>query len=222
MKKLITAVLITSMAIAFNGCSIVKAETLFQGAFKAEAADTQEVDAVDKSLEIPQEAQEMFRSCAQLVSYLAVSTYDVDMQNLSAEDFWLIMSLVTYAEDPDSVGEFGTIDLKYEAVRDIAEAFFSEVLLSSDMPAPKGIYSASYVSAEQLYELQPVSVSDINPELVALEQTDNVGHRFLMKIKLLDKQERIKKKEWNVSIETWEDDAEHFFPYKFIKAWHVG
>ena len=220
MKKVVIAVLITSLVAICSGCSSIKSEASVKDALPVKSAAI-EADVPAEIVDIPQEAQAMFRSCAQLISYLAVSTYEIDMQNLSAEDFWLIMSLVTYAENPDSVGEFGTIDLDYATVSDIADTFFSEMLLSSSMPAPKGIYSAAYVSAEALYELQPVSISDIEPELVAVEQTDASGQRFLMRIRLLDNQNRIKKKEWHVSLEAWADGKEHFFPYKFIKAWYV-
>lgn len=230
MKKLTIVLVIVCMTIPMNGCKISKSKASAQGALRvgsSQIADSSEnglskaASKDDKIVAIPQDMQEMFRSCAQLVSYLAVSTYDVDIQNLSVEDFWLIMSLVTYAEKPELVGEFGTIDMEYEDVCDIAEAFFSETLAVSDMPTPQDIYSASYVPAEKLYELQPVSIGDINPELVSIEQTDQSGKRFLMRINLVDQKERIKKTHWHVSLESWPDDADHFFPYKFIKAWHV-
>ncbi|NCB42306.1 MAG: hypothetical protein EOM59_06765 [Clostridia bacterium] len=220
MKNLTIAMLILFLGLSMIGCSKEKAEVATLGVLDAEGSEI-ELEEVVKSIEAPQEAQAMFSSCAQLVSYLAVSTYNIDMQSLSAEDFWLILSLVTYAQKPDSVGEFGTIDMEYETVYDIAETFFSEMLLSSEMPAPKGIYSATYVPAEQLYELQPVSISDVSSELVGLEQTDKSGSRFLMRIKLIDVQDRIQEGEWHVTIEAWEDGKEHFFPYKFVKAWHV-
>lgn len=224
MNKTTIAALILCMALSFNGCATINAKASVQEALSAKSIDDQVVDTEineDISLQVPKEVQAMFRSCSQLVSYLAVSTYAVDMQNVSLEDYWLIMSLVTYAEKPETVGEFGTIDLEYDVVRDIAEAFFSQTLSPSGMPEPKDIYSASYVPAEKIYELQPVSIGDIVPELISLEQTDTSGDRFLMRIKLVDTKERIKKADWNVSIEAWGDDETHFFPYKFVKAWNV-
>ena len=231
MKKVTIAILIACMVLAFSGCKSIKSQASAQGALKSDATETAEpgdevgdggaVSTGGENADLPKDLQAMFRSCAQLVSYLAVSTYTVDMQNLSAEDFWLIMSLVAYAEKPDTVGEFGTIDLEYDVVCDIAEAFLSETLSISGMPEPKDIYSASYVAAEKLYELQPVSISDIVPELVGLDQTDASGKKFLMRIKLIDTQERIKKTEWHVSLEVWDDEEDHFFPYKIVKVWHV-
>lgn len=227
MKKVTIAILIACMVMPMSGCAKTKTQASAQGLLEANdiqgagLVDTQAVAAENEGTDIPQDVQAMFRSCAQLVSYLAVSTYAIDMQNLSAEDFWLIMSLVTYAQKPDTVGEFGTIDLEYDVVYDIAQAFLSEALSVSDMPTPKDIYSASYVAAEKLYELQPVSISDVEPELVSIEQTDQSASRFLMRIKLVDTQERIKKTQWHVSLEAWGDKAIHFFPYKLVKAWHV-
>lgn len=221
MKKLIITGLIVA-TVVLSGCSSAKSEASVKDVIQEKTGNLQAAASADASPKAPREAQSMFNACAQLVSYLAVSAYEIDMQALSAEDFWLMMSLVTYAYNPDSVGEFGTIDLPYESVRDIADTFFSEMLLSSGMPAPKGIYSASYVSAEELYELQPVSIGDVEPELVSLEQEDDDARRFRMKISLLDNKNRIKKREWYVSIEAWEDGNEHFFPYKFVKAWYIG
>ena len=228
MKKLTIAILIICIMIPFSGCSKGKMDASVEDALNISAnilgvtEKQASVTDTDKgSILALRDVHAMFRSCGQLVSYLAVSSYDVDMQDISAEDFWLILSLVTYAEKPELVGEFGTIDLEYDVVSDIAEAFFSEILSSSGLPAPKDIYSASYVAAEKLYELQPVSISDVEAELTSLEPTDASGSQFLMQIKLVDRQNRIRKAEWNVSLESWDDEVDHFFPYKFVKAWYV-
>lgn len=221
MKKFLTLLSVLILCSVLGGCA--KSDAVSQDSLPAPPPKAVEEngDAQDTLLMI-KDVSQMLPTCAQLVSYLAISGVPIDMQAPSADDFWLILSMVTYAAKPDAVGEFGTIDLKEDVVNDIASTFFSEMLENSTLPSPNGTYSAAYIGAEDLYELQPISISGMTARLASLEQVNSAEGRYLMTIKLEDEQQRTEKVDWQVYLDDWPDGEEHFFPYQFIKAVSVN
>lgn len=217
MKKFLALLSVLTLCAALSGCSQSDAVSREVLQAKAPQPAVGNVDTQDTLLMV-KDVSRMFAPCAQLASYMAIAGVPIDMQAPAADDFWLILSMVTYAAKPDSVGEFGTIDLKEDAVRDIALTFFSQMLQKSTLPSPEGTYCAEYVRAEELYELQPISVSGMTASLSRIEQVENGEGRYIMTIKLEDEQQRTKKVDWQIYLDDWPDGGEHFFPYKFIKA----
>jgi len=167
------------------------------------------------------DAEEMLQACGQLAAYLAISDYEIDMTQPDPEDFWLMISLVTYGANPEYLSEFGTIDLTKEEVTDIAQTFFPEWMAANGLPSTKDSYVAEYVAAEALYELQPMEISDMEYELVSLNPTGNIDGSFQMGIRLTDALARTEKLEWGISLNRWNDDEDHLFPCQFQSIWAI-
>src|SRR5665647_3810067 len=222
MKKSLIIFWFCIIVIAFVACGKSQEETKVSKSPQTNTIQSNASGIEAKEIVSPiEDFTNMFNPCSQLVAYMAVSNEEIDMLKPTKDDFWLIMSMVTYAAKPDSVGEFGTIDLKENQVSDIAEGFFSEMLKKSEIPSTKETYSAAYIGAEELYELQPMSISGINAELISLEKADNKSGRYIMKIRICDDQESTTISDWCVYLDAWDDNEEHFFPYKFVKAWYT-
>lgn len=162
----------------------------------------------------PEGAREMLRACGQLAAYLATSVYEIDSTQPEPEDFWLILSLVTYGARADAVGEFGTIDLTKAQVEDIARTFFPELMESAGLPSTDEAYSAEYVAAEGLYELQPMQIGDMEFAMGSVAPGPG-GEHCEIAIHLTDSLARTEKLDWIVTLSPWEDPEDHFFPCRF-------
>lgn len=158
----------------------------------------------------------LYHACGHLASYLATSVYDIDLAEPDDEDFWLMLSIVTYGAFPERVGEFGTIDLTAAEVKDVAETFFPEYMEERELPSTKDSYAAEYVSAEGLYELQPMTVGQITYELLSLSQRLQEDGTVSMTLRLVDEKQKVESPEWHVKLKRWEDDQEHMFPCRVL------
>lgn len=124
------------------------------------------------------EGEAMLASLEQLAAYLRQPQSTVDMYDPQAEDFWLILSLVTYAAHPDWESSFGTLDLKENVVKEIADIFFPGRGENKVLPATGTDGSAEYNKAEGLYELQPISISQGDTFFVTVEDLSGEGRTF--------------------------------------------
>jgi len=226
LNKLLAFLLAVVMAVGMSACAAEALQASTAGAIAPE--QTEEPDpspglAPDlESVCSQANAEEMLRACGQLAAYLAVSVYEIDMTSPDPEDFWLILSLVTYAAYPEFLSEFGTIDLTEEQLADLAETFLPEWVAQNGLPSTKGSYVAEYVAAEALYELQPMAISDMSYELVSLDPIGSSDGGFLMGIRLSDEKGRTEKLEWLISFRKWDDGREHIFPCSFQGIWDAA
>ena len=218
-KKTSVLLMVLILIFALGACGSNPKVSASQEAPQVKAPESADnSNETQETLLVLKDVARMFDPCVQLTAYMATPGIKIDMQNPGADDFWLILSMVTYASKPQSVGEFGTIDLKEDVVEDIAVTFFEDMLEQSQIPSPAGTYSAAYIGAEDLYELQPMSISDMTGQMVALEEVNDSEGKYLMTIRLADEQQRIETVDWWVYLDDWEDGEDHFFPYKFVKA----
>ncbi len=222
MKKILAFLLAVVMTLGASACAAETLQVSTAGAMAPEQTDAPSRAPDPESVCSQADAEAMFRACAQLSAYLAISVYEIDMSCPDPEDFWLILSLVTYATYPEYLSKFGTIDLTEEELIDIAETFFSEWMAQNGLPSTKGSYVAEYVAAEGLYELQPMKISDMTCELVSLDAAGKSDGTFLMGIRLADAKERTEKLEWLISLGKWNDDREHIFPCSFQSIWNAA
>ena len=218
-KRISALLMILILTFALGACGSSPKVSASQEAPQVKAPESEDnSNETQETLLVLKDVARMFDPCVQLTAYMATSGTKIDMQNPGADDFWLMLSMVTYAAKPESVGEFGTIDLKEDIIKDIAATFFEDMLEQSEIPSPSGTYSAAYIGAEDLYELQPMSISDMTGQMVSLEEVNDLEGKYLMTIRLADEQQRIEAVDWSVYLDDWEDGEDHFFPYKFVKA----
>ncbi len=218
-KRISALLMILILTFALGACGSSPKVSASQEAPQVKAPESEDnSNETQETLLVLKDVARMFDPCVQLTAYMATSGTKIDMQNPGADDFWLMLSMVTYAAKPESVGEFGTIDLKEDIIKDIAATFFEDMLEQSEIPSPAGTYSAAYIGAEDLYELQPMSISNMTGQMVSLEEVNDSEGKYLMTIRLVDEQQRIETVDWWVYLDDWEDGENHFFPYKFRKA----
>ena len=215
MKKFVAVLLTGLMMIGASACAAETLQASTAGAIAPEQAEKSPPVLDFEHACSPADADEMIKACGQLAAYLAISVYEIDMTQPDPEDFWLMLSLVTYGANPEYLSEFGTIDLTKEEVTDIAETFFSEWVAANGLPSTKDSYVAEYVAAESLYELQPMEISDMAYELISLDPIGGADGSFSMGIRLTDALDRTEKLEWTVFLKQWNDDEEHLFPCRF-------
>jgi len=183
------------------------------------------------------QAEALLNACGNVACYLETAVYDIDRNHPDPEDFWLIMSIAVYGAYPERLTEFGTIDLKAAEVKDIASTLFPEFDKSAALPATKDTYAAEYVTAEGLYELQPMTISRAKYELGSLQNLNSAKDSYLMEIHLIDcsgkPSDQSKNAEvngngadeqavwatWNVLFEAWNDGREHVFPHRVMRVW---
>ncbi len=197
------------------GASACAAETL--------RASTAGAIAPEQALEAPAvldfenacsqaDAALLLRAFGPLAAYLSISVYEIDLARPEPEDFWLILSLVTYGARPESVGEFGTIDLSEAEVEDIARTIFPEYMENNSLPPTEQAYAGEFVAAEGLYELQPMEIGSMEYVLESLGPDREGEGSFQMGIRLKDPQKRTEKLDWVVSLSPWSDREDHIFP----------
>lgn len=221
MKKRLAILLTGVMMIGASACSPETLQVSGVGAAAPEQVQ-KSPPALDFENACSQaDAEEMFQACGQLAAYLAISVYEIDMTQPDPEDFWLMLSLVTYGANPEYLSEFGTIDLTKEEITDIAQTFFPEWVAANGLPSTKDSYVAEYVAAEALYELQPMEISDMEYELVSLSPAGSIDGSFQMGIRLTDALARTEKLEWRVFLNQWNDDKDHLFPCQFQSIWAI-
>ncbi|MDD3537669.1 MAG: hypothetical protein PHH65_05375 [Eubacteriales bacterium] len=219
MKKVVGIVLAGVMLWGASACAREALQASTAGAIAPEQIEEPPAAAEIERVCSQADAEDMLRACGQLAAYLSISVYEIDMSRPDPEDFWLMLSLVTYSAYPDFLSEFGTIDLTRDEVLDIAQTFFPEYMAENDLPDVQDSYVAEYVAAEALYEFQPMKISDVEYELVSIDPTGNGDGSFLMGIRLKDAQDRTEKLEWLVSLRMWDDHNEHIFPCRFQHIW---
>ena len=161
----------------------------------------------------------MMESIGNIIEYRQISGETLDMSDLSADDFWTLLSLSLNGYHEDGIAdEYGIFHVDEDVVSEYAAAFLMEYPKYAEIPAPKDCYAASKDPGSKLYDILPIDVSNYIVTLDSVEIT-TLNNVFFLNVTLRGSDsEALVNHLWTVTVKTWDDGQYHNIPFRVRRA----
>lgn len=164
----------------------------------------------------------MVKGLTPVFSYFAFKSEDMDLSDLSAEDFWLLMAMIAADVNGDNKDADGSVSLQKDVLSDYAATFFGSLFFASGLPDWKGTTSASSDPRSQVISLSAMGVDGYHGKLAGFEASPDEEGYYDLYLEIYksviegaqtgsDAGDNLI---WKIVLEPWNDDSEHAFAFK--------
>ena len=157
-----------------------------------------------------------------IFSYFAFKGEDMDLTALSADDFWLLMAMISAQVDAEHKDADGSLSVDKDVIKDYAATFFGDYYNANGLPDWKGTVSASSEPRSKSITLSAMTVDGYHGRMVGFEP--RAGQEGLYDLYLevywsviegaqtgTDISEALL---WKVTLEPWTEDGGHAFAFR--------
>lgn len=199
-------------------------------AVSGEGEVTEEEETV-ASLDLPQikeddpmyeDVSKMLQGITPVFSYFALNGEDMDLSNLSAEDFWLLMAMICAEVNGDGKDVDGSVSMRQDVLADYAACFFGNYFSSHGLPDWKGTTSASADPRSQVISLSAMGVDSYHGRLAGFEASPDQDGLYDLYLEIYwsviegaqTGSEISETLMWKVVLNPWPEGSDHAFAFR--------
>jgi len=193
----------------------------------SEEASTQELrESEEEVFDMPSEddplyapAWTMFEAVSPLFTYFAFSGADCDLDNLSHDDFWLLIAMsAAKVVDTEHKDDDGTVLFNWAEISDYASCLLGAYFAANGINTYDESYSAYSDPRSNTISLSAMAIDGFKTDLLGFwEDTENEG--FYIMLVQTDHDHYAEgdtndyRQRWEVILQAHADDATHILPF---------
>ena len=188
----------------------------------AEAQPVDEYPQIKEDDPMYGDVSEMLKGLVPVFSYFAFKGEDMDLSDLSADDFWLLMAMISAQANADHKDADGSVSLRKEVLNDYAASFFGDYFMAHGLPDWKGTVSASAEPRSQVISLSAMAVDGYHGRLAGFEASPDQDGMYDLYLEVYwsviegaqtgnDISEALL---WKIVLDPWPEGSEHAFAFR--------
>ena len=168
------------------------------------------------------DVSEMLKGLVPVFSYFAFKGEDMDLSDLSADDFWLLMAMISAQANADHKDADGSVSLRKEVLNDYAASFFGDYFMAHGLPDWKGTVSASAEPRSQVISLSAMAVDGYHGRLAGFEASPDQDGMYDLYLEVywsviegaLTGNDISEALLWKIVLDPWPEGSEHAFAFR--------